>query len=59
MTLVWLRAFPDIDSRGPMKDAFYGGPVWLEELEGIAMPLLDAYEAVLVDDTEGSARPPP
>ena len=36
-----------------MKEAFYGGPEWLNELEGLAMPLLVDYQAVLVDDTEG------
>lgn len=53
VSFVWLRAFPNLDSRGPMKDSFYGRPIWLEELEGLAMALIDAYEAVLVDDTEG------
>lgn len=53
VTFVWLRAFPDPESREPMKDAFYGGPAWLGELEAIVMPMLDGYKATFVDDTEG------
>lgn len=53
VSFVWLRAFPDLASRGRMKESFYGGPAWLGELEGLAMPLIDDYEAVLVNDTEG------
>jgi hypothetical protein len=53
VTFVWLRAFPSPESRDPMKEAFYGGSAWLGELEDLAMPLIDDYEAQLVDDTEG------
>jgi len=53
VTFVWLRAFPTIESRDPMKEAFYGGREWLTELESEAMPLLDDYKATLVNDTEG------
>jgi len=53
VSFVWLRAFPDLASRGRMTESFYGGPAWLGELEGLAMPLIDDYEAVLVNDTEG------
>jgi hypothetical protein len=53
VTFVWLRAFPSIDSREPMKEAFYGGSEWLPELEREAVPLIDDYKATLVDDTEG------
>jgi quercetin dioxygenase-like cupin family protein len=52
-TFVWLRAFPDDESREPMKEAFYGGRLWLEELEGELMPLIAHYESVLVEDTAG------
>jgi hypothetical protein len=50
-TFVWLRAFPDAASRDPMKEAFYGGRLWLEELEPLMMPLIAEYGAVVVDDT--------
>ncbi|HSJ83374.1 MAG TPA: hypothetical protein VLA91_06110 [Acidimicrobiia bacterium] len=36
-----------------MKDAFYGGELWLEELEEELMPLIAAYESVLVEDHVG------
>lgn len=64
-TFVWLRAFPDAGSREPMKEAFYGGALWLDELEAELMPLIAHYESVLVEDTiglwdswPGVARPP-
>lgn len=52
-TFVWLRAFPDADSREPMKEAFYGGSLWLDELEPALMPLIAHYESVLVEDAVG------
>jgi hypothetical protein len=52
-TLVWLRAFPDADRRDPMKDAFYGGELWLEEMETLIMPLIEHFESVLVEDSVG------
>jgi hypothetical protein len=52
-TLVWLRAFPDAASRESMKDAFYDGEVWLEEMESVVMPLIEHFESVLVEDTIG------
>jgi len=50
-TFVWLRAFPDAASRDLMKEAFYGGRLWLEELEPLMMPLIAEYGAILVEDT--------
>ena len=50
-TFVWLRAFPDAASRDPMKEAFYGGRPWVEELEALMMPLIAEYGAVVVEDT--------
>jgi len=52
-TFVWLRAFPNAESRERMKEAFYGGDLWLNELEPAVMPLIAHYESVLVDDTIG------
>ena len=52
-TSVWLRAFPDAASRSPMKDAFYGGDLWLEELEAELRPLIAGHESVLVEDLVG------
>ena len=46
----WMRGFPDIQSRDPMKAQFYEGPLWKEELENVLLPMLEKYEVVLVDD---------
>jgi hypothetical protein len=49
----FMRGFPDLPSREPMKAKFYEGPLWKNELEAILMPMLDKYEVVLVDDPDG------
>lgn len=48
---VWLRAFPSLEERDRMKSAFYEGHEWKNELEAIAMPMLEKYEAVLTETT--------
>jgi hypothetical protein len=47
---VWLRGFPDEASREPLKASFYEGQDWLGALEAEAMPMLDDYSAVVVND---------
>lgn len=49
-TFFFMRGFPDLASREPMKDKFYEGPLWKNELENILMPKLEKYDVVLVDD---------
>jgi hypothetical protein len=49
----FMRAFPDLASREPMKARFYEGPFWKEELEPVVLPMLDKYEVVLVDAPGG------
>ena len=49
----FMRGFPDLASRDPMKAQFYEGELWKRELENLLMPMLEKYEAVLVDDPEG------
>ncbi len=46
---VWLRIFPSLEERDRMKDAFYGGELWKNELESIAMPMLDSYDVILCE----------
>lgn len=46
----FMRGFPDLASREPMKAMFYDGELWKSELENIMMPMLEKYEVVLVDD---------
>jgi hypothetical protein len=49
----FMRGFPDLDSREPMKAKFYEGELWKRELENVLMPMLDKYDVVLVEDPEG------
>lgn len=49
----WMRAFPTLEDRERIKDSFYNGPVWNEEIEQGAMPLIDHYEADVVETTAG------
>src|SRR5262245_26586692 len=55
-TFFFMRGFPDLASREPMKAQFYEGELWKRELEEILMPMLDKYEVVLVEDPEGQIR---
>ncbi len=50
---VWLRCFPTLEDRDRMKSEFYGGDLWKRELESIAMPMLDSYDVILCETTEG------
>ncbi len=52
-TFFFMRGFPDLDSREPMKAKFYEGELWKRELENVLMPMLEKYDVVLVDDPEG------
>ena len=46
---VFLRSFPSLEERERMKDAFYDGELWRNELEKLAMPLLDSYDVTLCE----------
>jgi len=48
----FMRGFPDLPSREPMKAKFYEGPLWKNELENLLMPMLEKYDVVLVDDPD-------
>ena len=52
-TFFWIRAFPDLKSRTRMKDEFYEGKLWKEELEGKLMPILEKYDVVVVEAKGG------
>jgi len=52
-SFVWLRSFPSLDERDRMKDAFYEGKEWKDELEAIAMPMLESYAVVLCETSPG------
>lgn len=49
----FMRGFPDLASREPMKAKFYEGDVWKRELEQMLMPMIEHYDVVLVDDPDG------
>ncbi len=49
----FMRGFPDLDSREPMKARFYEGALWKQELEQKLMPMLDRYDVVLVEAPGG------
>lgn len=48
----FMRGFPDLPSREPMKAKFYEGELWKSELENVLMPMLEKYDVVLVEDTD-------
>jgi len=52
----FMRGFPDLESREPMKARFYEGELWKQELENVLMPMIEKYDVVLVEDTEGQIR---
>ena len=55
-TFFFMRGFPDLASREPMRASFYESELWKRELEGVLLPMLDKYDVVLVDDPEGCVR---
>jgi hypothetical protein len=55
-TFFFIRGFPDFASRESMKAKFYEGDLWKSELENVLMPMLEKYDVVLVEDTEGLLR---
>ena len=48
-TFFWMRAFPDLKSRDRMRDEFYEGKLWKQELEQKLMPILEEYDVVVVE----------
>ena len=55
-TFFFMRGFPDLASREPMKAKFYEGELWKRELENRLMPMIEKYDVVLVDDPENKVR---
>ena len=50
---VWLRSFPSLAERDLMKESFYEGELWKNELEAVAMPMLDSYDVILCETSPG------
>ena len=55
-TLFFMRGFPDLASREPMKALFYESDLWKGELESIMMPMIDKFEVAVVDDPTDLVR---
>ena len=49
----WLRSFPSLEDRERMRTAFYEGELWKNELESIAMPMLESYDVILCETSPG------
>ena len=45
---VWLRGFPDMESRAKLLAAFYGGPVWKAHREAANATMLDSDNVLLL-----------
>ena len=52
-TFFFMRAFPDLQSREPLKAQFYEGKLWQQELEQKLMPMIEKYDVVLVEAKDG------
>ena len=52
-TFFFMRGFPDLESRGPLKEQFYEGELWKRELEHKLLPMLEKYDVVLVEAEGG------
>jgi len=50
---VWLRSFPSLEERERMRNEFYEGKLWKNELEAIAMPMLESYDVILCETSRG------
>ena len=48
-TFFFMRGFPDLESREPMKAKFYEGDLWKRELESLLMPMIERYDVVVVE----------
>ena len=49
----WMRAFPSLEAREEIKDAFYDGLVWKQDVEAKVMPLIADFEATVAETTDG------
>jgi hypothetical protein len=52
-TFFWMRAFPDLKGRDRMRDEFYAGKLFREDLEKNHVPMLEKYDVVVVEAKDG------
>ncbi|WP_250029650.1 NIPSNAP family protein [Paractinoplanes maris] len=50
---VWLRSFPDMESRRESLAAFYGGPVWKEYRDAANATMIDSNDVLLLRPVDG------
>jgi heme-degrading monooxygenase HmoA len=50
---VFLRGFPSMEDLYRMKSEFYEGKLWKEELESLAMPMIESYDVILCETSAG------
>jgi hypothetical protein len=55
---VWLRGFPDMDSRAAALNAFYSGPVWRGHREAANATMIDSGNVFLLRAPDASAAFP-
>jgi hypothetical protein len=51
-TFFFMRGFPDLGSREPLRPSFTKATCGKHELESVLMPMIEKYNVVLVDDPE-------
>ncbi|MCF2871281.1 NIPSNAP family protein [Octadecabacter sp. G9-8] len=49
----WMRAFENEEQRQKIKDTFYDGPVWTQDVEPVVMPMIEKFEASIAQTTDG------
>jgi hypothetical protein len=55
---VWLRGFPDMDSRARALDAFYSGPVWQAHRSAANATIVDNDDVLLLHPLAGAYEAP-
>jgi hypothetical protein len=55
-TFFFMRGFPDLASREPMKARFYQGELWKSQWENVLMPMIEKYDVVVVEDLDSLIR---
>jgi hypothetical protein len=55
---VWLRSFPDMDTRRAALAAFYGGPVWRQHAAAANATMIDSDDVLLLGPTTAPGIPP-
>ena len=53
---VWLRSFPSRQERDRMHSAFHHSAAWVEELEPIAMPMLESWDFGICETSAGYSQ---